>query len=102
MEVWDKVWELYNNEYDFSYKAQWQSKLFTTKFNASIKTFLTIIKRTVLGTKKFFSVQGIGSESKQKQLNVERILEYWITKTNFKYELTKAIMAGLLSNSVYT
>lgn len=98
METWDKVWELYNNKYDFSQKASWQAKAFTTKFNASIKTFLTIIKRTVLGTKKFFSVQGVGVESKQKQLNVERLLEYWITKTNFRNELTKAIMAGLLSN----
>lgn len=98
MSVWDKVWDLYNNRYDFSKKASWQSKMYTTKFNASIKTFLTILKRTILGTKKFFSVQGIGKESKTKQLNVERIIEYWLTKTNFRYEFTKSIMAGLLSN----
>lgn len=98
MSSWDKMWQLYNNQYDFSQKAPWQSKMFTTKFNASIKTFLTIIKRAVLGTKKFFSVQGIGAESKQKQLNVERLLEYWITKTNFRHEFTKSIIAGILSN----
>lgn len=98
IEIWDTVWAYYNNQYDFSQKASWQSKMFTTKFNASIKTFLTIVKRSVMGTKKFFSVQGIGNESKQKQLNVERLLEYWISKTNFRHELTKSIIAGLLSN----
>ena len=98
MSTWDKVWEFYNNQYDFSNKASWQAKLFTTKFNASVKTFLTIVKRTVLGTKKFFTVQGVGKESKLKQLNVERLLEYWISKTNFRYEFTKSIIAGLLSN----
>lgn len=98
MATWNKVWEYFNNQYDTSKKADWQAKMFTTKFNASVKTFLTIFKRTIMGTKKFFSVQGVGRESKSKQLNVERLIEYWITKTNFRYEMTKAIMCGLLSN----
>jgi len=96
--VWDKVWALFNNQYDFSQKADWQAKAYTTKFNGAIRTLMAILKRSVLGAKKIFSVEGIGYESKLKQANVENLLYYWFYKSNFRHEFTKSLMAGVLSS----
>src|SRR3989337_2715495 len=61
---WDENWALFQNQFDFSDKAEWQSKAFLPKTRTTVRTAAAILKRSLVA-KRFFIVQGDNEPSKR-------------------------------------
>lgn len=94
----DESWALFWNRYDFSKKAPWQSKNFAPKMNRMVRQATYAFKRALVGTSDYFSVEGVGSKSKERQWVVAKIMKYWLDKNNFVSVAVDSLFASMLSS----
>ncbi|MFA5936682.1 MAG: hypothetical protein WC822_02275 [Candidatus Paceibacterota bacterium] len=97
---WNRAWNLYNNVYDFSKKAEWQSKNYVPRVNTAVRAAAYIIKKGLIGPRDFFSTVGIGEKSKLIAPTVQKMTRYYVDEGNFVNRYVTALMSGLLSSLV--
>jgi hypothetical protein len=96
--VFDESWALFWNRYDFSKKAPWQSKNFVPKMNRMVRTAVFAFKDAIVGMVDYFSVDGVGKQSKERAWVVAKILKYWLDTNDFVNAVVDSLFASLLSS----
>lgn len=96
--AWDRSWGLYNNSYDFSTKAQWQSKNYIPRINMSVRTATFMVKKTLLGPAKPYTVEGIGDFGKLIAYYTDKIAMHHLEDASYVTKLTDSLHAGMLSS----
>jgi hypothetical protein len=98
--IWHKAWQLYNGQYDWSAKADWQSKTNIPKVRDAVDRASATFRRALVRIKRFF---GIESETKlgiQKGLFTISLLDYWLDRVGFIHEFTTGLKAGLITSTI--
>jgi hypothetical protein len=97
---WDVCWGLFNNEYDFSKKADWQSKNWIPKIPTLVRATTALIKNSIKSSKDIGRIDGYGVLSKQKAPMMNKLVMCALEKGKFVEKLIEAIMGGLLTPGV--
>ena len=98
--IWRKAWDLYNGDYDWSAKADWQSKTNIPKVRDAVDRAAASFRRALVRIKRFY---GIESETKigvQKGLFTISLMDFWLDRANFTHEFTTGLKAGLITSSI--
>ena len=97
--VWDEAWRLYNNEWDFSDKAEWQSQRALPKVTMAVERLTAVLERILSMSRQWFSVI-TKNPRKQLWVNVVRdLMDHWLghEKLNFFLLFQDAIKVAFLS-----
>ncbi len=91
----DEGWQVYRGIQDFSKKADWQSKCFIPKMATAIDKAVALVKRALIGTKAFFTVE---SESHPEKCEaVKKLVDFWLTRSDFKTKFVQALFPGMIT-----
>lgn len=96
--TWDKMWNIYNNCYDFSDKAEWQSQSYIPKIPNTVRMASSILKRSLIRSKTFFRVDSDLPQYKAYAPAIHKDLEVWLRENKFVESFTEAVMMGMLTN----
>ena len=55
---WNAAWRVYNNEYDFSSKADWQAKNYVAKIAITVEMAASLVRRAMLDANEYFRYEG--------------------------------------------
>ena len=97
---WNRSWNLYNNVYDFSRKAEWQSKSWIPRVNTSVRAGAFLLKRGLVGPKDFFVTTGNGEISELLAPTVHKLTKHYLERGNFVKNYMTALISGMLSSIV--
>lgn len=95
---WDRSWNLYNNVYDFSTKAAWQSKNSVPRINMAVRTAVFMVKKALIGPLRTFHVDGYGEFGKLAACYIDKLVQHHLDDANFVTNITDSLHAGLLSS----
>ena len=96
--TWDRVWDLYNNYYDYSKKASWQSKGFIPKISGALRVGTALLKKALIRAKDFFTVETSYKEYQQYTYPIVKNLMMWVNKIGFVNTFVESLTAGMLSS----
>lgn len=96
----DDAWNVYNNYYDFSDKAKWQSQNFLPKFKNAVRDGSGILTKSLVSARQFFTIEGENDESKALEKDIETTISRILDQSNFVESFGESITAGLLENLV--
>lgn len=96
--MWDRAWGLYNNSYDFTMKAQWQSKNFIPRINMTVRSATFIVKRALLGPAKPYTIEGVGDFGKLVAYYIDKLVMHHMEDSKYVTGLTDSLHAGMLSS----
>lgn len=96
--TWDELWRLYNNQYDFSKKADWQSKNFVPKIAMGVEAAAASLKRALIQTPDFFGVEAMTEEDKPKAILLEKLIKYWLDQNDFNNQFVESLKSALLTS----
>lgn len=97
---WNRAWNLYNNVYDFSRKAGWQSKNFLPRINTSVRAASYIIRKGLTGPRDYFGMDGIGAVSKELAPTIHKLAKLQLEEGKFVERYCTALVSGMLSSLV--
>lgn len=97
---WNTAWNLYDGYYDFSNKAQWQSKNSLWRVNTAVRSAAYLLASGLVGPKDFFQTEGYGEVGKMLAPYIHMLSKFHLTQGNFTDAYKTALMSGLLSSLV--
>ena len=97
--VWKACWSLYNGQYDWSGKADWQSKINIPRIRESVDKAAATFKRSLLRMKQFYQLEAETRLGIQMGLFTKSLIDYWLEHGDVQFitELTTAFKSGLLT-----
>lgn len=97
--TWSVCWRLYNGQYDWSDKADWQSKINIPRVRESIDKASATFKRSLLRMKQFYQIESETRLGIQMGLFTKALIDYWLEHGNVAFieELTAAFKSGLIT-----
>ncbi len=95
---WDRSWNLYNMVNDFSTKSEWQSKNAIPKINMTVRSAVFMVKRSLMGPVKSFTVDGYGEFGKMAAYYVDKLAQQHLENANYVTGITDSLHAGMLSS----
>jgi hypothetical protein len=95
---WDNMWDRFNNIYDFSRKADWQSQGHIPKIPNAVRMASAILKKSLIRAKDFYTVSSELDLFRKFAPAVQGVLKAWLTENRFVEEFTESLVAGLLMN----
>src|SRR5689334_13864031 len=98
--VWKQAWELYNGQYDWSAKANWQSKINISLVRDAVDRAAATFRRALVRMKSFFGVEAESKVGYQQGLFTQTLLDYWFERSNFVGEFTNALKVGLITSTI--
>lgn len=97
---WNEAWNLYNNTYDFSRKADWQSKNALPRVNTAVRSGAYLLKKGLVGQRDFFKTDGIGPISKQVAPYAHKLTKFHLNQGKFVDNYVTSVMSGMLCSLV--
>lgn len=94
----DDAWACYNNQYDFSDKADWQSKNALPKFKTAIRIAHSLLKQSLIQAPKVFTLEGLNEESRIIERDVELAMSQLLEQSEFKQKISESLLGGLLES----
>ena len=98
--LWQKVYNLYNNQYDFSKKAEWQSKQYLPKIPNAVRAIVGFLKKALTPTGEWFTVKFLDEKWCEFEPVLKRYILYWLNMNKFNQIIDEALICGLLSNLI--
>jgi hypothetical protein len=99
--VWDSNWAIYNSQFDFRDKAEWQSRNSLPKANMAVRLTRTMMKQSIIKADRFFGFKGLNSDSKAVQKDIEDGLLRIMDQAQFKQKkFEQGLFRGLLENLI--
>lgn len=96
---WDDAHATYNNQFDFSDKAPWQSKNFVPKFQMAVRTTRALMKQSLIKADRFFAFEGLNEKVRDVEKDIEDALYRILDQAEFKQrQFSRAVFLGLLEN----
>jgi len=99
-DVWHKAWELYNGQYDWSAKANWQSKVNISLVRQAVDRASATFRRALVRVRNFFGVESESKIGYQQGMFTRTLLDYWLDRSNFISEFTNALKVGLITSTI--
>jgi len=96
--IWQKVYNLYNNQYDFSKKAEWQSKQYLPKISNAVRAIVGFVKKAITQEGDWFTVKFLNEKFSSYEPVLKRYILYWLNINKFNQIFDEALICGLLSN----
>lgn len=96
--LWDQAWGLYNNAYDWSDKAPWQAKNYIPRLNMSVRTATFMVKRSLLGPGKPYSIEGVGQFGKLVAYYLDKLVKQQLESAKYVTSITDSLHAAMLSH----
>lgn len=94
----DKILNLYNNDYDFSKKAPWQSQSWVPKVPSAIRKTAAILKRSLVRAKEMFTVTTDIKKYKTFAPAIQQLIKTWLIKLKFTHSFIESLQMGLMCN----
>lgn len=98
--IWNKVYDLYNNKYDFSKKEDWQSKNYVPKISNAVNAIVGFLKKAVISKREWFSTEALEKKYEEYEVSINNLIKYWLEKNKFVEIFGEGLIAGLLSNLI--
>lgn len=98
--LWDITWALFNQQYDFSQKAEWQHKVPMPKISGAIRTAVALFKQALIRSNDWFAVKTPMKSLEPFVPLVRGTLQYWIERIDFINIFAEALHGGLLASLV--
>ena len=97
--TWKACWSLYNGQYDWTGKADWQSKINIPRVREAVDKAAATFKRSLLRMKQFYQIESETKQGIQMGLYTKSLIDYWLEHgdVNFIQELTSAFKSGLIT-----
>lgn len=95
---WDRSWNLYNMVNDFSTKAEWQSKNAIPKVNMTVRSAVFMVKRSLLGPVKSYTIDGYGEFGKIAAFYVDKLAQMHLDNAGYITSITDSLHAGMLAS----
>lgn len=96
--VWKESWQLYMGQYDWSGKADWQSKSNIPKVRTAVDRTAAAFRRSLIRLKQFYQVESESQLGREKGLFSIQLLDYWLGRSNFTEEFTTSVKTGLVTS----
>lgn len=97
---WDSCWALFNNQYDFTKKADWQSKGWIPKVPTMVRATAALIETALFSSAEYGTIDGVGELSKAKAPMLKKLVMRAMEDGKFVNATAEAIAAGLLTAGV--
>lgn len=98
--VWDVAWALYNQQYDFSLKEEWQHKVPIPKISGAIRTSVALFKQALIRSHDWFAIKTPIRGLKQFIPVVTGTVGYWLERIDFVNIFSEGMHGGLLSSLI--
>lgn len=98
--VWTQAWSLYNGIYDWSSKADWQSKVNISLVRQAVDRAAATFRRALVRNRNFFGVESESKVGYQQGLFTRSLLDYWLDRSNFISNFTNALKVGLITSTI--
>ncbi len=95
---WNEAWKIYNNEYDFSTKANWQSRNFVPRVSLTVEMAAALVRRAMLDAKQWFKLEGLTATAKRYAPYLEKMLAYYLELDKFIDKFTPALKGALVGS----
>ena len=95
--VWDEAWRLFNNNYDFAGKADWQSKNYVPNLTMAIEFAAALLKRSIVESRRFYQIEATKKEDEEYANLLTRLLDFWLDEEDFIERFSTAIKSGLIT-----
>ena len=97
--IWKPCYNLYNGQYDWSGKADWQSKINIPRVREAVDKAAATFKRSLLRMKQFYSIESETRLGIQMGMYTKSLIDYWLEHgdVGFIEELVAAFKSGLLT-----
>src|SRR3990167_7047640 len=97
--TWKACWSLYNGQYDWTGKADWQSKINIPRVREAVDKAAATFKRSLLRMNQFYQIESETKQGIQMGLYTKSLIDYWLEHgdVNFIQELTSAFKSGLIT-----
>ena len=97
--VWHDAWDLYNNQYDWSAKAWWQTKVPIPKVRSSVDKAVSLFRKTLLRLNPFYAIQAESRLGRQKGNYTVLLADYWFDQASAIEALVTAFKAGMITST---
>ncbi len=98
--VWKQSWDLYNGIYDWSGKANWQSKVNISLVRQAVDRATATFRRALVRMRNFFGVEAESRVGYQQGLFTRSLLDYWLDRAEFIREFSSALKVGLITSTI--
>lgn len=97
--TWKACWSLYNGQYSWDGKADWQSKINIPRVREAVDKAAATFKRSLLRMKQFYQIESETKQGIQMGLYTKALIDYWLEHgdAHFIEELTSAFKSGLIT-----
>lgn len=98
--IWDSTWNLYNNQYDWSHKAEWQSKAAIPKVRVAVDRAVGTIRRALMRMRRFYHVESETRLGHQKGLFSISLMDFWLDRANWVDAFVDSLKCGLVTSTM--
>jgi len=104
-QVWFENFQLYNNEYDFSQKASWQSKIFLSRIAPSVEFVTALLYSSLLESPEWFTVTTENDSLIEDAAFLQKLLscltEILQIRERMEEPIKFALLTGMIVAKVY-
>jgi len=98
--AWDEAWRVYNNQYDWSGKAEWQSRVFVPKAAMAVEMAAALVRRALLESEDWFRLEGLTETSRKRAPYLEKLLYYYLDRMRFVDRFIEPLKGGLVGSLI--
>lgn len=98
---WEENWQVYNNQWNWDDKAEWQSKNYLPKFSQAVRMVKAIMKQSLIKSDDFFEFDGTTDKAKEIERDITLAVKRVLDQSEFKQKhFSKGLFRGLLENLI--
>ena len=98
--IWDQCWDLYNGVYDWSGKADWQSKANIAKVRQVVDKATAKFRTALIKMKRFYQIESETRLGIEKGMFTMSLMDYWLDRVNFVSEFSVGLKSGLITSTL--
>ena len=98
--IWDQSWALYNGQYDWTGKEDWQAKVNIPKVREVVDKAAASFRRALIRMKRFYHIESETRLGIEKGLFTMNLIDYWLDQISFIEEFTTGLKSGLITSTI--
>jgi len=97
---WDEAWRIYNNQYDWSGKADWQAKTYLPRISMTVEMAASLVRRAMLDSDDWFRFEGMTETSRARAPYLEKLVYYYLDRMRFADRFIEPLKAGFVGSII--
>ncbi len=98
--IWDQSWELYNGQYDWTGKEDWQSRLNIPKVRGVVDKATAEFRRALVRMKRFYHIESETKLGTEKGFYTMSLMDYWFDQIDFIEQFSTGLKSGLITSTI--